>query len=153
MRVLHRLSALKVGRISEPGLYADGGGLYLQVGKGQARSWIFRYAVNGRERQMGLGPAHTLGLAAARAQAQTLRQVRLNGLDPIEQRRAEQEAARREREAAITFSQAVKDYIQLNKAGWKNDKHAAQWTATLATYAERPAILTVPPNLLAVCRS
>ncbi len=136
MRALHRLSALKASRIKEPGLHADGGGLYLQVGKGDARSWIFRYAADGRERQMGLGPAHTVGLAEARDMALELRKLRLKGVDPIEARKAEQDAARRERASAVTFSQAVSEYIRLNRAGWRNDKHAAQWTSTLKTYAE-----------------
>lgn len=136
MRALHRLSALKASRIKEPGLHADGGGLYLQVGRGDARSWIFRYSADGRERQMGLGPAHTFGLAEARDMALELRKLRLKGVDPIEARKAEQDAARRERASAVTFSQAVSEYIRLNRAGWRNDKHAAQWTSTLKTYAE-----------------
>ncbi len=65
-----------------------------------------------------------------------LRKLRLKGVDPIEARKAEQEAVRRERANAVTFSQAVSEYIRLNRAGWRNDKHAAQWTSTLKTYAE-----------------
>ena len=143
MRALHRMSALKASRIKEPGLHADGGGLYLQVGRGDARSWIFRYTAGGRERQMGLGPAHTVSLAEARDMALELRKVRLKGVDPIEARKAAQETARRERASAVTFSQAVSEYIRLNKAGWRNDKHAAQWTSTLKTYAE-PIIGALP---------
>ena len=143
MRTLHRLSALKASRIKEPGLHADGGGLYLQVGRGDARSWIFRYTAAGRERQMGLGPAHTVSLAEARDMALELRKVRLKGVDPIEARKVAQETARRERASAVTFSEAVSEYIRLNKAGWRNDKHAAQWTSTLKTYAE-PIIGALP---------
>ena len=54
-RLINRLSALKVKRAEAPGYYADGAGLYLQVSGGGARSWIFRFTLNGRTRDMGLG--------------------------------------------------------------------------------------------------
>ena len=34
------LSALAVGRESNPGFYSDGGGLYLRVGPTGAKSWV-----------------------------------------------------------------------------------------------------------------
>ncbi|HCZ48414.1 MAG TPA: integrase, partial [Gammaproteobacteria bacterium] len=60
-RPLNRLSARQVATLG-PGLHADGGGLYLQVGAGGARSWIFRYRQDGRLRDMGLGPARDVPL-------------------------------------------------------------------------------------------
>ena len=36
----------------------------------------------------------------------------------------------------MTFNQAAEAYIKANRTAWKNAKHAAQWEATLATYAE-----------------
>ena len=54
-RVIGRLTALKVSRAIKPGMYADGGGLYLQVTGTGAKSWIYRYMLRGREREMGLG--------------------------------------------------------------------------------------------------
>jgi hypothetical protein len=90
----------------------------------------------GGSAEMGLGPAHAVGLVEARDMALELRKLRLKGVDPIEARKAEQEAVRRERATAVTFSQAVSKYICLNRAGCRNDKHAAQLTSTLKTYAE-----------------
>ena len=52
-RRVGRLNALAVSRVRQPGMYADGGGLYLQVTSAEARSWVFRYARDGRERFMG----------------------------------------------------------------------------------------------------
>ncbi|MBE7201086.1 MAG: DUF4102 domain-containing protein, partial [Parafilimonas terrae] len=78
-----QLSALKVSRTREPGLYADGGGLYLQVTNAEARSWIFRFMLNGRARSMGLGSLHTLTLAEARSKATECRKLCLDGIDPI----------------------------------------------------------------------
>jgi hypothetical protein len=33
-----------------------GGGLYLQVSKWRTKAWLFRFELDGQERQMGLGP-------------------------------------------------------------------------------------------------
>ncbi|MGH6829290.1 MAG: Arm DNA-binding domain-containing protein [Rhizomicrobium sp.] len=51
---------------TKPGLYADGGGLYLKSTEGGA-SWVLRYMLNGRPRYMGLGPLALYGLQEARA--------------------------------------------------------------------------------------
>jgi integrase len=117
-------------------MYADGGGLYLQVSRSGTKSWIFRYSLNGREREMGLGPQHTITLADARVMATEARRMKLSGIDPIDARQSERQAKRLEDARAITFKQASAAYIKANKAAWKNPKHAAQWESTLTTYAD-----------------
>lgn len=117
-------------------MYADGGGLYLQVSRSGTKSWIFRFAMSGREREMGLGPLHTVSLSEARDLALDARKLKLRGLDPIDARNGERSAKRLEDAKAVTFKQAAAAYIKANQAAWKNAKHAAQWEATLATYAE-----------------
>lgn len=116
-------------------MYADGGGLYLQVSRSGTKSWIFRFALDGREREMGLGPLHTIGLSEARALATEARRLKLEGIDPIDARRTRREEGRLEAARALRFEQAAAAFIKANKAGWKNAKHAAQWEATLRTYA------------------
>lgn len=135
MRGINRLSARKVEVEKRPGLYADGLGLYLQVRSTGAKSWIFRYRVNGRLRDMGLGSYFAVSLAEARERAAKCRNMRANGLDPIEEKRAG--AAERKAAAAReqTFRQCANAYIAAHRAGWKNAKHADQWAATLETYA------------------
>ncbi|WP_091749077.1 integrase arm-type DNA-binding domain-containing protein [Brevundimonas sp. 374] len=133
---MSRLSALFVGRVKEPGMYADGGGLYLQVSRSGTKSWIFRYSLNGREREMGLGPQHTITLADARVMATEARRMKLSGIDPIDARKSQRQAKRLEDARAITFNQASIAYIKANRAAWKNPKHAAQWESTLTAYAD-----------------
>src|SRR5260221_10796500 len=92
IKLERQLSPLKV-KNAKPGMYADGGCLYLQVaaskdGKRFNRSWIFRYRVAGRLRDMGLGSVDILSLSEARERAREQRQKRLDGIDPIDQRRA-----------------------------------------------------------------
>ncbi|GJD95219.1 tyrosine-type recombinase/integrase [Methylobacterium iners] len=116
-------------------MYGDGGGLWLQVtGKG-AKSWIFRFTLSGKAREMGLGSAGTFSLAEARDKALSCRKLCAEGIDPIEAKRAQMDQARLEAARAITFRQCAEAYIEAHKAGWRNSKHAAQWTATLSTYA------------------
>jgi hypothetical protein len=81
------LTALKIKQLSKPGLYSDGLGLYLQVRSEANKSWVFRYRANGKLRDMGLGPLHTVSLPEAGEKAAACRAMRLNGLDPLDERR------------------------------------------------------------------
>lgn len=134
-RKIGKLSALTVSRAKTRGYLADGGGLYLQVSASGAKSWVFRFKDAGRLREMGLGPLHTLGLAEARTRATECRKLRLDGLDPIDERKAGRLKARLEAARAMTFKQCAEAYIEAHKASWKNEKHAAQWPSTIETYA------------------
>jgi hypothetical protein len=72
---LGKSTALKVDRAKRPGMYADGAGLYLQVTSEGAKSWIYRFSLNGKAREMGLGSLSAIGLADARAKAQECRRL------------------------------------------------------------------------------
>lgn len=50
-------------KLTKPGLHADGAGLYLHVGRGGTKSWVLRYSIYGRTREMGLGSLTAVGLA------------------------------------------------------------------------------------------
>ena len=78
-RTLNRLSPLRVQKLKRKGLHADGGGLYLRVSESGTKAWMFRYGLNGKLRDMGLGPLHTISLPRARE----CRELRLQGIDPI----------------------------------------------------------------------
>ena len=121
-RRINRLSPLQVARVLRPGLYADGAGLYLQVGEGGTKSWVFRFMLAGRAREMGLGPLHTVSLADARKRALEARQMRL-------------QAARAEQARVVTFDDAAEQYVAGHERGWRNAKHGAQWRSTLKAYA------------------
>jgi integrase len=131
-----KLSALKVKRVRKRGMYGDGNSLYLQISRGGTKSWVLRYKVNGKSRHLGLGPLHAISLAQARERATDARRLLVDGSDPIEAKRASRAAARLEAATAMTFKQCADAYVNAHKAGWRSVKHAAQWKATLATYAE-----------------
>src|SRR5262249_6946184 len=135
-RTIGKLTALKVDKAKEPGMYGDGGGLYLRVTPDRAKNWVFRFMLNGRARWMGMGPLHTVSLWEARRRASGRRLQRHDGIDRMEARRAERLKVRLEAAKAITFKECADGYIKAHRAGWRNGKHASQWEATLATYAE-----------------
>ena len=123
------LTALRV-KNAKAGRYGDGNGLFLLVRPNGTRFWIFRFRIAGRLREMGLGSAALFPLADARQRAGDLfRKVKL-GTDPL----AERDAAKAEAGMGKTFGDVAALYIEAHRAGWKNAKHAAQWSATLETY-------------------
>ena len=134
-QLINRLDVLKVKRALAPGYYADGAGLYLQVGDSGWKSWIYRFTLNGRTRDMGLGSFITFGLAEARQSAQEARKLVAARIDPIEDRRSRRIQKRATNARVITFRQEADAYIEAHRPGWKNAKHAEQWRATLDTYA------------------
>jgi integrase len=146
VRAIHPLSPAAV-RTAKPGMHCDGGGLYLQCTVGPhgrvARSWIFRFAGRDGERKMGLGSAMDVSLAEARKKALACRQLRTQGVDPIEHRQTALSQARIAAANDITFDAARDAYLGSHQAGWRNLKHAKQWKATLSTYAS-PVFGTVP---------
>jgi integrase len=134
------------------GFHCDGGGLYLAVrplkgGEGVTRSWIFRYRRAGRLHDLGLGPLAAVGLAAARERARQARQKLLDGVDPIEERKAARVAAAVSAARTVTFEQCADGFIEANRSGWKSAKHAEQWKSTLLTYAY-PVIGTLPVDVI-----
>jgi integrase len=136
-KTLEKLSPLKVERLKAPGIYSDGGGLYLQISANGARSWIFRYRMGGRKtpRDMGLGSLNDVSLAVARLDAAAKRGQIQQGVDPIEARKRDKVVAALDVTKAITFKDCAEAYIAAHREGWRNEKHSAQWTATLEAYA------------------
>lgn len=143
MAKINLLSATTVKSLKEPGDYLDGGGLYLQVRSETSKSWLLKFSLHKRAREMGLGSASVFSLADAREMRDALRKQIKLGIDPIERRKADEAEKARERAKAITFKEACARYIAANRSGWKNIKHAAQWEATLKTYAY-PTIGALP---------
>ena len=128
-RLLNRLSARHVETLKEPGLYADGGNLYLRIDKAGAKRWTFIYRWRGKRKEMGLGPVRTFRLADARQAAESARKQVAEGVDPAEARRASRAVA-----MGLSFGQVADEVVEALKPGWKNPKHAAQWEMTLREY-------------------
>jgi integrase len=133
-RQIGRLTALAVSRAKPAGMYADGGGLYLQVTAAGARTWIYRFTLQGRTRDMGLGSLSAVSLAEARTRALEARRLKSAGIDPIGARDGQRATERAETAKQITFKDAAEAFIKAHQAGWRNARHCEQWRNTLATY-------------------
>ena len=108
-------------------LYLDGSGLYLHVGATGGKSWVFRYTLNGKSRDMGLGRADVFSLAEARERALAARKLVADGIDPLNVKS----------KPAVTvpsFKDCAERYINAQAPGWKNEKHAWQWGQTLSAH-------------------
>ncbi|WP_322041221.1 tyrosine-type recombinase/integrase [Burkholderia diffusa] len=136
-RQLHRLSALRVAKAVDPGHYADGGGLFMQIAGSGARSWVFRFTLDRRVREMGLGPLSRVSLGEARKLATTYREMVRDQVDPILARREEQRRRLLDIsvDANVTFREAAEAFIRAHESEWRNRKHSQQWDTTLKTYA------------------
>jgi integrase len=134
-RQLHKFTAKQVERLikgGRHGRHGDGGGLYLSIDKGDRKRWVFlfRDRRTGKLREMGLGSAAEVTLAQARDKAQAAREAIKRGEDPIA-------AARATMPATIpTFAALADEVVTSLEAGWRNEKHRAQWRSTLATYCQ-----------------
>ncbi len=118
------LNARKV-ETAGPGRHGDGRGLYLYVKASGARSWVLRYQVMGKRHDLGLGAYPEVTLAMARNRALEARRMINEGVDPIAKKRQAQPK---------TFKDAALELIESKRPGWKNAKHAAQWSSTLEAY-------------------
>ncbi len=125
---LHRnkLSARTVTTVSTPGRHSDGGNLYLNVSATGAKSWVFLYWFGGRQREMGLGSALDVSLAAARELAAAARDRLRSDQDPL---------LLKTEDRAVSFGEVADGYIDAMRPKWSNAKHAWQWSHTLTVYA------------------
>src|SRR5262249_19571623 len=102
-----QLTTRQVAAARKPGYLADGSGLYLQIARGGTKAWVFRYALGGRRREMGLGSARVVTLKQARQLAREAREHLLRGDDPIALRHAKRDQIKAEAAKRITFRQAL----------------------------------------------
>lgn len=122
------------------GRHADGHGLYLVVRPGGSRSWVYRYMLHGRSRDIGLGSAGANGLPLAKARdaALALRLKVKAGVDPLAERQQMAAAAAAEaqaaRIAAVSFRDVAEAHVDANQSAWRDAKHRQQWRSTLAHY-------------------
>ena len=139
-KLSNALTPLEV-KNAKPGRHADGGGLHLLVKESGARSWVYRFMLKGKARDVGLGAAsgpETVSLATARDKAAALRLQVKAGVDPLAERHREAAealaSAQAVQVAGITFKAVAEAYVAANEASWRSDKHRQQWRNTLASY-------------------
>ena len=130
-RARNKLTIKQVAALSKPGVYSDGGGLYLRI-RASGRSWFYIGTLNGKRIELGLGSDLDVSLVKARDKAAQVRQKLLDGIDPRDERRQARLAAK----PVITFGAFAKQHVAAIEDGFKNPKHRQQWRNTLEQYGK-----------------
>lgn len=140
-----KLNNFKIKNLPLNKKVSDGGGLNLILTSRDKGKWTFRYRLDAKAREMGIGSYPEISLSEARDIVLEKKRMKSQGVDPIHERhtlqKMEKEKARRR------FSHVAKDYIEDNKDAWKNYKHTKQWHSTLRHYAY-PILDEVPFHTL-----
>lgn len=137
-RARNKFTVRQVAAITEPGIYSDGGGLYMRV-RSSGRSWFYIGTLHGKRIELGLGSVLDVTLAKARDKAAELRSMILDGKDP----RQERVRARTKQAQATSFGAFAKALVADIEDGFKNPKHRQQWRNTLDTYAKPMADIPI----------
>jgi integrase len=126
----HKLTARQVETIKR-GKHADGGGLYLWVARPGYKVWTFRFMIDGRAREMGLGPVSDVSLARARELANLAREMVRDKRDPLEAKKQARERSQAEAARKMTFRQCADAYLAEHLPKHRNDTHKGQWRSSL----------------------
>ena len=121
-----KLTVRKCNEAAVPGRYGDGDTLYLVVAPRGSKSWVQRIRIDGRRRDMGLGPYPLVSLAEARDLAIDNRRAIRDGRNPLQEKRQAQ---------CPTFRDAAAATFEANRRRWRNAKVAANWQQRLEKYA------------------
>ncbi len=140
---INKLTDRSVKAQKKQGRYADGNGLYLQVSKSGSKSWLFRYMLDGRARQMGLGSVGTKTLSEAREDSLTYKRLLKEGIDPIQDRNNRIAKTKAANKDILTFKESTEEYLKAHSAAWKSVRHGEIWHSSVKRYAY-PELGTMP---------
>lgn len=118
-------------KTAEPGKYSDGGGLNLLIKRRDERgnaigSWVYRFTLGGKRRDMGIGSIEAMTLSEAREERDRLARMVRQGIDPMEaQAERDREAAKRR--DAPTLAAVAPEAFEAIKATLKGDGAAGRW--------------------------
>lgn len=148
-KISNSLTPLQV-KNAKPGRHVDGNGLHLLVKASGARSWVLRFTLHGKTRDVGLSRCpealvllaqsgrEELSLAQARDLAAIYRLKVRAGIDPLSEREQQAAASRvaqaQDEAAQLTFYDAAQSYLASRESTWRNAKHRQQWHNTLSAY-------------------
>ena len=153
MPARNKLNVKQVEALKLPGIYSDGGNLYLRIRPKKSKqakdagsetaamgskSWLFIHGTEKNRVELGLGSFYDVPLAKAREKAAAMRELVLEGRDPREARPQQMVKT----EPTMTFGKFAMKWLDDVEDGFSNPKHRAQWRSTIKTYAAK--ILEMP---------
>ncbi|MDA7568642.1 integrase arm-type DNA-binding domain-containing protein [Emcibacteraceae bacterium] len=132
---INKLTDRGIKAQDKPGRYADGNGLYLQVGKSGAKSWIFRFMLDSNSREMGLGPIRIITLSQAREEANYCKNLLRSGIDPIRARDERIAVEKESNKEMLSFQKCTEGYLKAHSASWRSARHAEIWHSSVKRFA------------------
>lgn len=132
---LMQLNNLKIQSLTRSGKYSDGGGLYLKVSSRGEKSWIFRFMLDKKSHDMGLGSLKVIPLKQARLKAADCRRLLAEGINPLAEKQKRENARRQQSASSLTFDRCAEMYFEQKHTEWKNQKYRQQWLNDLKKYA------------------
>lgn len=122
-------------KAGKPNLWSHGNGLCFALAKNGKATWVYRYSINGKRRVMTLEQYADVISEKRLKELEILAiefgdQVR-SGIDPLDRKARESINTN----PGDTFRDVAEAYIETQKAGWRNGKHADQWEKTLEAFA------------------
>ena len=131
-----QLTNTRIAKTTTPGRYFDGGsGLHLLVKTASKKYWVFRFTINGRRHDQGLGVFPRVSLADARKAAQEARVSLDGGVSPLKKKTAEKAAKADVVAKRVTFKDFALECVEAKRPEWRNQKHGDQWVFSLTEYA------------------
>lgn len=154
---MKRITAAQVERLAnQVGRHHVDNNLYLDVKSRGRPTWLFRFVspTSGRRRDMSLGVYPDVTLAAVNGHVANWRAILADGSDPIDARKQQRLVVRQQdAQTALTLRKAAQDFVEFKRHSWRNDKHAAQWLASLehlGALFDQPIMDIQSPMLFAV---
>jgi integrase len=126
-------TAKQAEKLTAPGRHSVGDNLYLSISGVGAKSWVFMFRWQGKQRELGLGSASTVSLADARAAAAQHRASLAKGKEPVGKRAAAAKTA--SDGTTTTFGAYADELIEMLRPSWRSDVHARQWEQSLRDHA------------------
>ena len=123
-----KLRSLPIGK-----KVSNGGGLYYQPTAPNKGKWSYRFAMDGKSHEMGLGTFPEISLKEARLAHAEQRKLFVSGNNPIEARRRIEQSQKATQ--ARKFSDVAEMVIRAKRPTWTNEKSEKQWRSSLETYA------------------
>lgn len=142
----HKLNRAVIKALEQPGRYGDGGGLYLYITKAGRKSWVYRYAIDGRTRDMGLGPeSRSNNIDHARENAEKARVLVKAGIDPLDKRETDRKKSRMVKSTQHKFSEVIEQFFEAkDRTGFFRAKQTRRkWYYCLTHHAKAIHDLTI----------
>jgi integrase len=116
----------------------EGNGFTIRVMPSGAKSWLYIYALDGKRREMNLGSYPDVTLETARGKFENAKRQVKNGVDPLAEEEAREDARRKAPTVAKLITEYIEKHAKPSKRSWYEDERILNKDA-LAAWGNRKA--------------